>query len=51
MEKTVVFSDKDKALIEQIEACRKEGASFEETVKELCKTALSANKNLVWGEF
>ena len=52
MEKTVIFSDKDKDLIEQIEAYQKEkGVSFDDAVKALCKNALTGKKDLVWGDF
>ena len=52
MEKVVVFSEMDKALIEKIEAYQKEqGISFDAAVKELCGKALTQIKGMEWGNF
>lgn len=52
MEKAVYFSEKDRALIEQIEAYQKEqDISFDVAVKQLCENALTQKNGLEWGTF
>ena len=52
MEKTVVFTENDKALSEKIVAYQAQRKiTFQEAVKELCEKALAENSELKWGEF
>ena len=52
MEKTVVFDESDKALLEKIDAYQaQKGITFQEAVKELCEKGLVEKTELKWGPF